>query len=169
MMFTSLSTSVGAPNRSSRRWATERLLEPLQHAVRPLRDLDVLGVLGQDLAAQVGHRDPGVRRPEVAGQRDAGPLVEHEVHRATTAGRLAVVDLADELVTEQEVHALGDRRPGDTGQAAEVGARAGLTAADQLEQAAGARVSSAWPRGLGGRGLAGGGRRSRGRHGGKDR
>jgi hypothetical protein len=51
-----------------------------------------------------------VRHAEVGAQHDARTVVEGERGRRPASGRVVVADLVDELVAEQRVDALGDRR-----------------------------------------------------------
>jgi hypothetical protein len=74
-----------------------------------------------------------VRGAEVGDEHDARGLVERQRRRRPPAGRDRAARLVHELVGEQRLDALGDRRAGEPGLADEVGARLRAAVADQPE------------------------------------
>ena len=115
----------------------DRRLEPGEQRVGAFGDRDVVRLLGEDLAAQVGDRDAGVGGADVGADHDAGLAVEGERGRRSAAGRRAVGPGHQPLVGEQHVDALGDGRAGQPGGGGEVAAGDGVAVPHQVEDRAG--------------------------------
>ena len=110
--------------------------EPRQDDVGTGGDVELVGLLDEDVAGEVGDRQPAVGGAEVGGQHDAGGGVEHQPGRRPAAGGRTVAPLGQQPELEQCVDPLGDGRPRQPGEPGDVGPRARPTAADQLEQRA---------------------------------
>ena len=109
------------------------LLEPGQHRLGPVGDGDVLGLFGQHPPGEIRDRHAGVGGAQVAGQHDAGIAVEGEHRRSPTPGRRAVTAGDEELVGQQCVYPLGDRRAGEAGQGGQITPGRGVALADEVE------------------------------------
>ena len=91
-----------------RRRSVEGPLQPREDDVGALGDGDVLGVLGQHPAGQVGDRDPGVGGSDVAGQHHPDVAVEGQHRRGSPSRGGAVAARHEQAVGEQRVDPLGD-------------------------------------------------------------
>ena len=120
------------PPGLSRR-SLEGLLQPREHDVGAFGDGDVLGVLGQHAAGQVGDRHPGVGRSDVAGQHHPDVAVERQHRRGSPARGRAVAARHEQAVGEQRVDPLGDGGAGQAGQVGEVTACVRVPAANEVE------------------------------------
>ena len=114
----------------------EALGHPLERVLRPERDVEVGRSLGQRRAAEIAHRDPGVRRAEVGDEDDSGVAIERQHGRRAAAGGGAAAGLVDEPLREERVDALGDGRAGEPGHPREVGSRDRDSFADQAQERA---------------------------------
>ena len=136
-------TPMPIPRTSARRVAElceqgrEVLVDDAEDALGARGDVHVERLFGQGRTGEIAHREPRVRRAQVGDEDDAGALVEGQQRRRAAAGRRAPAGLVDELVGEQRVHALRDRRPREPGDAGEIGAGHPLRVADQAEDGAG--------------------------------
>ena len=111
----------------------EALVRPIQDLLGTASDLDLAGLLREDLAAEVGQCKPRVGGPEIGSQDHAGVVIEGEHHRWAPAGRLALTRLAEEAMREELLQPLRHGRAREPGSCHELGASSAVGVANQLQ------------------------------------
>ena len=113
------------------------LHRPFDRDVRTDPDVELVGVLHEQLARAVGDRESAVGGAEVRRDHDAAVGIEGEPGRRSSAGGRPVPGLDDQPHADQRVHPLGHGRPGHAGVPGEVAARRDA-APHQLQHGTGA-------------------------------
>ena len=74
----------------------EAVVDPAEHSLRALRDVEPVLELRERRAGEVGHPDARVGGAEVGDEHDAGLVVEDQRGRRAAAGRDGPAHLGDE-------------------------------------------------------------------------
>ncbi len=120
---------------ASRRVEVE--LDLPEHRFGPGGDVEVDGLLGEQLAGEVGDAEPGVGGAEVGDEHPAGIAVEGEEGGWTATGGRGVPNLGHQPVGDEPVDPEGDRGACQPGGAGDGVAGGRLAATDQLQDLSG--------------------------------
>ena len=108
-------------------------LDLSEHRFGPGGDVEVDGLLGEELAGEVGDAEPGVGGAQVGDEHPAGLPVEGEEGRRTATGGRGVPDLGHQPVGDEPVDPEGDRGACQPGRPGDGVAGGRLAASDQLQ------------------------------------
>ena len=110
------------------------LVQPGQHLLRPVGDLDRLSDFTDRLRAEIGDRNGRVGRPEIGSQHHPRMWVERKPSRRASTGRASFAGRADESQGDQFIHPGGDGRTSEPGQFREFGTCSAATVAQKLKK-----------------------------------